>query len=356
MRVGLIIYGTLDTISGGFLYDRMLVEHLRQQGDLVEVISLPWRSYGRHLRQNFSRSLYRRLSQASFDLLLQDELNHPSLFWLNRRLRKEVRYPILSIVHHLRSSEPKASLLHRWIERRYLTSVDGFIYNSQTTRAAVETMTGTNRQTIVAYPGGNRLHSTITSERIATRAQEPGPLRILFLGNLIPRKGLHVLLAALADLPPESWHLGVVGDLTIDPIYVEFVRYQISRAGLKQQVILTGSLSDADLAIRLAHSQLLVVPSFYEGFGIVYLEGMGFGLPAIATTAGAASEIITHGQNGFLVPPDDPPMLAQYIHTLHQDRKCLIQMSLAARQRYQVHPTWRESTAQIRQFLQTWVN
>ena len=53
MRIGLVIYGSLDTLSGGYLYDRKLVEYLRAQGDTVEVISLPWRNYAAHLTDNF---------------------------------------------------------------------------------------------------------------------------------------------------------------------------------------------------------------------------------------------------------------------------------------------------------------
>ena len=70
VHIGLIIYGSLDTLTGGYLYDRLLVEHLRRQGDQVDIISLPWRTYGRHLGDNFSRKLYGRLCHASFDALL----------------------------------------------------------------------------------------------------------------------------------------------------------------------------------------------------------------------------------------------------------------------------------------------
>jgi hypothetical protein len=123
MRIALLIYGSLDIVSGGYLYDRKIVEYLRSQGDQVEVISLPWRSYVKHLRDNFSQDLLRRLEQLSVDFLLQDELNHPSLFWLNRQLRPKVYYPILAIVHHLRSSESRPAWqnsLYRQIELRYL--------------------------------------------------------------------------------------------------------------------------------------------------------------------------------------------------------------------------------------------
>src|SRR5512143_3227650 len=107
MRVGLVIYGSLETLSGGYLYDRQLVEYLRGCGDTVDVISLPRGNYARHLADNLSHNPWRRL-QSSFDVLLQDELSHPSLLRLNRQLHGRVAYPIISIVHHLRSSERHA--------------------------------------------------------------------------------------------------------------------------------------------------------------------------------------------------------------------------------------------------------
>ncbi|MEJ2598934.1 MAG: glycosyltransferase [Anaerolineales bacterium] len=196
MHVGLIIYGSLDTISGGYLYDRKLVAHLRRQGDQVEVISLPWRSYPRHLGDNLSTGLLRRLENLSVDVLIQDELNHPSLFWINHRLRRQVNYPILSIVHHLRSSEARPgwqNWAYRWIESRYLESLDGFIFNSQVTRRAVTALLGGTpqhaRPSLVAYPAGDRFQPQIDPQAIARRALGSGPLQVLFLGNLIPRKG-----------------------------------------------------------------------------------------------------------------------------------------------------------------------
>jgi glycosyltransferase involved in cell wall biosynthesis len=105
------------------------------------------------------------------------------------------------------------------------------------------------------------------------------------------------------------------------------------------------------LAQRLAHSHLLAVPSSYEGFGIVYLEGMWFGLPAIATSAGAAREIISPGRDGFLVPPGDPETLSDCLRRLAQDRGQLCAMALAAHRRAARHPTWEEGAASIHAFL-----
>ncbi len=354
MKIGLIIYGRLQTLSGGYLYDRQLVAHLEAAGDEVEIISLPWEGYGRHLLHNVWFALHAQLQMADFDLLLQDELNHPSLFWLNQRLRREVDYPIISIVHHLRSSEARPrwqNWFYRLVERRYLASVDGFVFNSQTTRQVVQALVGDSQPHVVALPAGDRFQASLTPQQIEARAQQPGPLRLLFVGNLIERKGLHVLLDAVAQLSRSDWRLEVVGETAVSPTYTRRIQQTITRHNLADNVTLHGPLNDDALSQQMAQSHLLVVPSSYEGFGIVYLEGMGFGLPAIAGRRGAAHEIITEGVNGFLV--DEAATLRHHLHTLHHSRARLAQMSRAAQTRFAAHPTWMESMSQIRDFLQS---
>jgi glycosyltransferase involved in cell wall biosynthesis len=351
MHLGLVIYGSLDTLSGGYLYDRKVVEYLRGQGDTVTVVSLPWRNYAAHLSDNLSRALYRRLKAAPFDALLQDELNHPSLFWLNGRLRRDAPYPILAIVHHLRSSEPRSPLmnrLYRAVERRYLRSVDGYIFNSQTTRGVVEGLVGADKPSVVAYPAADHL-DFIESAR---REDSDGPLRLVFVANLIPRKGLHTLLDALSRLEPGSWRLTVIGSQKADPAYSRAIRHQIGRLGLGEWVTLAGTLPPEEVAGHLAASDALAVPSAYEGFGIVYLEAMGHGLPSLACTTGAAREIIADGETGFLVGPGDVAGLADAIRLLAADRTRLAAMGQAARRRFEAHPTWADGGRTIRAFAQ----
>jgi len=357
MRVGLVVYGSLDTVSGGYLYDRELVAHLRRQKDEVEVFSLPWRSYGYHLTDNVSSTLFRRLAAARLDVLLQDELNHPSLFWLNRRLRAVVAYPIVSIVHHLRSDEERPfwqNRLYRRIERQYLASVDGFVTNSEATRAAVAALVGSDKPVVVARPAGDRWRISLSEVEIRARANEPGPLRLVFLGNIIPRKGLHTLLAALARTPAGTVTLDVIGSPAVDPAYSARMQALARELHLEAGVAFRGLLADAQVAEHLTRGHVLIVPSSHEGFGIVYLEGMGFGLPAIATTAGGASEIVHHGENGFLVAPGDAEVLATCLTRLHTDRALLATMAVAAQQTYDHQPTWEETGGKIRSFLEDW--
>jgi len=88
----------------------------------------------------------------------------------------------------------------------------------------------------------------------------------------------------------------------------------------------------------------------------VYLEAMGFGLPALASTAGAAHEIITQDLDGFLVTPGDVEAIAGHVGSLTSDRGKLVRMGLTALDRYAEHPTWGDSAATIRNFLEEMVH
>ncbi len=345
LNIGVLIYGTLDTLSGGYLYDRKLVEYLRAQGDQVLVISLPWRNYVAHLGDNLRFRL-----PAGLDVLIEDELNHASLLAANWGRHP---YPVISLVHHLRSSEQRPAWqnsFYRRVEQLYLHSLDGLICNSLTTRRVVSELGGERLPALVAYPPSDRFGAPLVEEIVSARAMESGPLRIVFLGNLIPRKGLRTLLEAM-QLSQSDLRLDVIGSLTADFAYAGEMRQLAASLGLGASVFFRGALDNDELAEKLKSAQVLVVPSSYEGFGIVYLEGMGFGLPAIGSTSGAASEIISEGQTGYLVQPGKATVLAARLRALAEDRAALLQMSLNALQRYQQQPTWEETAASIRQFL-----
>ena len=345
MKIGLVIYGSLDTLSGGYMYDRMLVDYLRAQGDTVEIISLPWRNYAAHLTDNFTFKL-----PPDLDILIQDELNHPSLILANKRPHP---YPVISLVHHLRCSELRPQWqnnFYRVVEKKYLQSVDGFIFNSETTQKVVNGVIENSKPCLVAFPPTDRFGEAISEEEIKARSGKK-VLRILFLGNVIERKGLITLLQAVSQLPVTSYQLDIVGSLTSDPAYAKQMQNFVTTNNLTSHVTFHASLNNQPLIEKLRAAHVLVVPSSYEGFGIVYLEGMGFGLPAVGTTLGAASEVIDDGETGFLIQPGDAHRLVEKLQLLSERRDLLLEMSLAARSRYQRQPKWSQTAGQVRDFL-----
>lgn len=355
MRIGLIIYGNLNTLTGGYLYDRIMVEGLTKLGHEVEVISLRSGSYLRRLVLGFSSGLCRRLLAGKFDIIIEDELCHPSLFFVNKRLRRQGGPLLVALVHHALCEEPR----HRWhnmllavVERWYLASVDGFICNSQSTQRTVASLLDHKRPQVIAYPAGDRLGIPLSEEFIGKRAQRSGALGLLFLGNVIPRKGLLPLLRALAEVDCDVWQLSIVGGLEFDSIHAARARQLVKQLGLSDSVRFLGPLQDDRLVEILRTSHIFCMPYAYEGFGIAILEAMAFGLPAIGCKDGAAFETISHGINGFLLAPDDLAGLRPLLVKLHEDREQLKQMARAARATCLNRSNWQDSVVAIDEFLQ----
>jgi glycosyltransferase involved in cell wall biosynthesis len=355
MRVAWVVDGRLDQLSGGYLYDRLIVDHLRRSGTEVTVLSLPTGRYASRLARGIPAELAERVAAASPEILVEDELSHPALLRADRQLRQALpRLTRVGLVHHLRSSEPRpvlANAFYRWIERRYLAALDAFIFNSRATRAAVQRLGLRPAASIVAVPGADRLASSIDAEAIQARSQAAGALRLLFLGNLIPRKGLLTLVEAVALLPRGSIELTIAGSAEVDRHYARGVGRRVDSLRLGPVVRLVGALDGEALRQEMLHAQVLAVPSGYEGYGMAYLEGMGYGLPPIAGAEGGASEFVRHGENGFLVDPSDAAALAVHLASLYVDRARLSRMALAARIAYLAHPGWEDTGAAIHAFL-----
>jgi glycosyltransferase involved in cell wall biosynthesis len=359
MRLGLIIYGNIDTLTGGYIYDRILVEYLQSRGYLIDIISLPWRNYGRHLLDNFSPGLRFDLADSSYDILLQDELNHPSLFLFNRNLKRNTGLPMVAIVHQVSCRQPRNRLLnriYRAVEKRYLESVDAMIFNSDTTRRTVETLIGDKRPSIVAFPAGDRLGHLPSIDLIESRTHDGGPLRLIFVGNVLPHKGLLPLIIGLSHLSPEIWHLTVVGSLTMDDRYVRKIKRLMAQKKLSRNIDIAGSKDGNELAGLFAQSHVFVMPYSHEGFGMAYLEAMAFALPVVGSSNGALREFVIPAYNGFLIESDDVESVNACIHTLHHDRHRLFEMSNAAFQTYKEQPKWRNTMDAIHRFLTGLVN
>jgi len=165
----------------------------------------------------------------------------------------------------------------------------------------------------------------------------PAPARngtLLAVGRLTPKKGFDTLVAACGLLKARGREIPcrIVGD---GPEHAVLAR-AIRRAGLTASLMLEPFLPPAHVPARMAAAALLVLPSRRlrngdrDGFANVLTEAMAAGTPVVTTPAGAAGELIVDGQNGRLVPPDNPAALAAALAELLDDAPARARLAAAA--------------------------
>jgi glycosyltransferase involved in cell wall biosynthesis len=342
MRVALVVPGSVDATSGGFAYDRALLDELRAAGDEARVASVPWRRYPLGVVDSLSPP---PLDDA--DVILADELAHPAL------LRLDADAPVVALVHHLRcdATEGLPAAVARTLERRFLRGCDAAVCTSRATARSVERR-APGLPTHVAPPADTQFDPAVTADEVAERARAD-PFRVAFVGNLVPRKGVLTLLDALGGLDAGDsdapWRATLVGGHA-DEAYLRRVRDRIRRHGLGDAVRLPGSLPTDATAAVLRESHVYAMPSAHEGFGIAYLEAMGFGLPVVASASGGASDLVD-GETGVLVEPGDAAAVGDALAGFAADRDRLATAGRAALDRYRAHPSWTETVADLRAFL-----
>jgi glycosyltransferase involved in cell wall biosynthesis len=129
------------------------------------------------------------------------------------------------------------------------------------------------------------------------------------------------------------------------------LRDQLAQAGLDDRVRFHGQRAGVELQAFFERSQVFALPSDREAYSLACLEALGFGLPVIATSSGGLDEMVTSGQEGLLLEPDDTAAWAQALRRLGTERNALAVMAEAALARYRAHSTWREAAAAVVAFI-----
>ena len=153
---------------------------------------------------------------------------------------------------------------------------------------------------------------------------------ILYVGRLVHRKGVHLLVESMSYLKKEipDAKLVIAGS---GPLFYTIIE-KIEANNLRDRVILLGKVSDEELPDLYRSADVFVLPSIYgESFGIVVLEAMASGLPVVASAVGGVKELIKNRENGLLLDNKTPPTIAGHLIELYQD--CSLRRKLASKAR-----------------------
>lgn len=338
--------GDLNAPTGGYAYDRRIIAGLKSLGWEIQLISLG---------EGYPFPAPAQAEQAKVQLqrfppgvpMVIDGLALGALPEVVACVAEH--HPLVALIHHPLAfefglSEGQAALLKQ-SETEALRHVSKVIANSPATARDLHRYYGVPMDRIdVVLPGTDR--SAHQRERSQITYGNRDAMRLLSVGTIIPRKGFHDLLAALAPLADLPWTLSIAGDTTRNVRAFEQLIGDIARFGFDERVQVLGTVSDSELDILYGQADAFVLASLFEGYGMVYAEAMAYGLPIIATTGGAIPDTVPPDA-GVLVMPGDISALTLAIKTVIEDAPYRARLSSGALRAAAQQPTWDQAAQQF---------
>jgi len=229
----------------------------------------------------------------------------------------------------------KRTVDQSWDDGTFTEMVSAYIAPSQEVK----------RTHVLAGVPDSLIHVIHNASEDPCHDRAPSPLRAedgaIFVGRLVPEKGVDVMLAAWAVMP-KTIPLRIIGTGPAE-------RALMAQASTMPHVRFLGTMGHDQVLAEIEKSAMLILPSTWpEPFGLGVIEAMSVARPIVASNIGGPAELFSDGVEGRLVPPSDPDALASAVTELLADESRLTQMGEAARTRYLASYT---PQAHIRQVL-----
>jgi len=199
---------------------------------------------------------------------------------------------------------------------------------------------------------GNGIDDCQEARDSATTERKGSPPLVLYTGRLVERKGIHDLLKAIPavmELVPETRFVLAGGPAGWPAEEVARQWLSVECQPYADRIHFTGWLQTPELDAWYRKADIQVIPSRYEPFGMVVLEGMLHGLPIIATKVGGPIAILEDERTGLLVPPFDPDSLANAIVRLLRDRDLRKRLGASAADEVRRSWLWTQAAARMRE-------
>jgi glycosyltransferase involved in cell wall biosynthesis len=299
----LVVPGSLDTPTGGYVYDRRIVEGMRTLGCRVEVCSLEG-SFPSPSGADRAAAASTLASIPHGVTVLVDGLAGGAMPAVMEH--ESARLRLVSLVHHPLADETgiSAADANAFVasERRSVAISRRVVVTSRATAARVSNLFGVVPERVAVVEPGVDRGPLSTGSRSATP-------EFLCVATISPRKGYGTLVRALSLIVDRPWHLTIIGSVDRHLPSVEQLRQSLHAAGLEQRVTLAGEADAATISAYYQRSDLFVLATEYEGYGMVVAEALAHGLPVISTPVGAIPDLVGT-EAGVLVPVGDAHGLA----------------------------------------------
>ncbi len=234
----------------------------------------------------------------------------------------------------------------RYVVPQVLHQAEHIICNSQATAQDLITYYGVAAHKVTPILLGYDATNFYPREKSAP-SQTP---YFLYLGRQDPYKNLEGLIKAFANIPDQDYHLAIAG--STDPRFTPKLKQQAQELGVASRVQWLNYLSYQELPVVISNAVALVLPTFWEGFGLPVLEAMACGIPVITSNLASLPEIT--GYAAILINPYDITAITSAMVTITQDsdmRSQLSQLGIKQAQKFSWAKTGTKTKEVLQQFL-----
>lgn len=336
-KVAFVTVGDTSRLTGGYLYHARVFAGLREEGIEVETFVASGASPAE--QEAAAPGLGSRLDPRRFDAIVVDALARIVCApWIDgwRDLR-----PVVAMVHELPSIAAGCGVAREQEFEEPLLRADRLIAVSEHGGSILRSRGVPAERIYVVPPGFDHLLPPDAGAKHSAR--EDSLVRALCIAQWIPRKDILGLVRGWTAQKRSGTTLELIGETDADPAYSASVRAAIADAS-DSSIHVSGPVDDATLEAAYGAADLFVLPSRYEGYGIVYAEALAHGLPVIACDVGSIPELVGE-EAALLVPPDDVEALSGALDLLLGDPALRSRMSEAARYRAEGLPRWEDTIA-----------
>ena len=348
--------GDLDTRTGGYRYDKRLIEELRAIGQAhatsykngggeiddreidegrngswkVELISLKG-DYPFPDDEQLNRAALQFAAIEDNALVVVDGLAYSVISTIIATQAQRLR--VVALIHHPLAletglSETQMQLL-RTKETQALQHASHVVTTSVLTADSLVDYAVPSHKITAILPG--------TDSAPLSQGSGNEVLNLLCVATLTQRKAHNVLLEALAMIKSLPWHLYCAGSTERDEQTYQSLLTRRKTLALEQQVTFLGELDDTALEEQYLHADVFVLASYHEGYGMVLSEAIAHGLPIVCTDAGAMPQTVPEGA-GLLVRTGDAKALADALKSVITDTTQTRQFATCRSQRAHAHP------------------
>lgn len=279
-------------------------------------IKIPGKQDTRYM--HVTRGIGRVLKELKPDIVVGSEYNPTCIQALLYCRRKKI--PYISWTDGTLHSERNINRIQRFLRLFVVKHASAYIASSTRSKEAQMAYGAPEKRCFTSF-------LTVDVEKYLVEEEARTPGRMICVGSLIPRKGMDLLLNALQEIRQE-FRLVIAGAGPEE----ENLKKQAKDLGLSESVEFLGHLSQAELRKEYAKSSLFVLPTREDCFALVILEAMCAGLPIVSSGyADGAYDLVTEGENGYIIDPYDAEAFGTCLRALLGDDKKLVEMGKASR-------------------------